>query len=575
MKTSEDFNNSINSDNKEESHELINEELFQEKDLIIKGLKSNIINNKSEIEKIKEEIKTLNDKVIYEYNSSNDNNDSQTKLFLLDNKIEKLINDKDNLENKISQKNLLIEKYSVETENIQKKIEKMKKENKFLEKENEVINDDIKKIEKETLAIRKNLNQLEEDLLLSTNLKSINSKENLIKKKKILDEVNDLEKKLKDLQEFQNVSENALNDMLKSENELIEKKKENNINEIKKDEYNTLINNLNPKINKIFFLIANWVETYFGNNDIVFDKKDIPEIKDLNFINFDLLFDCLEKKRIIINSNLENLSYKFKELKNEKLMIKNNIEDLEKNNEALKKEKEKYDIEKNDLNEKINNLHKRLKLFNDNNINNQRENESIYNIKNEKFNLEYNLSLMRNKIKEIIYYNNELKNKIKEINNNQIFLNKKYNNKINDISNEINAKKVERKIIMQDYNDKFKEYEKINNKLKLDIEILKTKIKNIQTELDIKDNCLENIINRDGERNGEIKEGVYTSPIVPRCRFQVSENGYISISCKDDINNDVVIIANHKKLDDLQRILDFVDKNKARIAWDKDFRGRW
>ena len=504
MKTSEDFNNSINSDNKEESHELINEELFQEKDLIIKGLKSNIINNKSEIEKIKEEIKTLNDKVIYEYNSSNDNNDSQTKLFLLDNKIEKLINDKDNLENKISQKNLLIEKYSVETENIQKKIEKMKKENKFLEKENEVINDDIKKIEKETLAIRKNLNQLEEDLLLSTNLKSINSKENLIKKKKILDEVNDLEKKLKDLQEFQNVSENALNDMLKSENELIEKKKENNINEIKKDEYNTLINNLNPKINKIFFLIANWVETYFGNNDIVFDKKDIPEIKDLNFINFDLLFDCLEKKRIIINSNLENLSYKFKELKNEKLMIKNNIEDLEKNNEALKKEKEKYDIEKNDLNEKINNLHKRLKLFNDNNINNQRENESIYNIKNEKFNLEYNLSLMRNKIKEIIYYNNELKNKIKEINNNQIFLNKKYNNKINDISNEINAKKVERKIIMQDYNDKFKEYEKINNKLKLDIEILKTKIKNIQTELDIKDNCLENIINRDGERNGEI-----------------------------------------------------------------------
>lgn len=76
-------------------------------------------------------------------------------------------------------------------------------------------------------------------------------------------------------------------------------------------------------------------------------------------------------------------------------------------------------------------------------------------------------------------------------------------------------------------------------------------------------------------RNGEIKEGVYTSPIVPRCRFQVSENGYISINCKDDINNDVVIIANHKKLDDLQRILDFVEKNKARIAWDKDFRGRW
>lgn len=76
-------------------------------------------------------------------------------------------------------------------------------------------------------------------------------------------------------------------------------------------------------------------------------------------------------------------------------------------------------------------------------------------------------------------------------------------------------------------------------------------------------------------RRGEFKEGVYTSPTVPRNRFQVSENGYISISCKDNWESNVVIIANHKKLDDLQRILDFVDKNKIRIAWDRDFRGRY
>jgi hypothetical protein len=76
-------------------------------------------------------------------------------------------------------------------------------------------------------------------------------------------------------------------------------------------------------------------------------------------------------------------------------------------------------------------------------------------------------------------------------------------------------------------------------------------------------------------RRGEYKEGVYTSSLVPRNRFQVSENGYISIVCKDDIDSNVVIIANHRKLDDLQRISDFVDKNKTRIAWEREFRGRW
>ena len=76
-------------------------------------------------------------------------------------------------------------------------------------------------------------------------------------------------------------------------------------------------------------------------------------------------------------------------------------------------------------------------------------------------------------------------------------------------------------------------------------------------------------------RRGEYKEGVYTSSLVPRNRFQVSENGYISIACKDDVDSNVVVIANHRKLDDLQRISDFVDKNKTRIAWEREFRGRW
>lgn len=82
-------------------------------------------------------------------------------------------------------------------------------------------------------------------------------------------------------------------------------------------------------------------------------------------------------------------------------------------------------------------------------------------------------------------------------------------------------------------------------------------------------------------RKGELKDmggrtlNSYTTPLVPRNRCVLAENGYISITCNDEYESNSVVIANHKKLDDLQRILDFVNKNKARIAWDKDFRGRW
>ena len=67
----------------------------------------------------------------------------------------------------------------------------------------------------------------------------------------------------------------------------------------------------------------------------------------------------------------------------------------------------------------------------------------------------------------------------------------------------------------------------------------------------------------------------YTTKLAPRSCCRVSENGFISVSCTDGEESNVVIIANHKKLDDLQRISDFVDKNKAKIAWAKEFRGRW
>lgn len=76
-------------------------------------------------------------------------------------------------------------------------------------------------------------------------------------------------------------------------------------------------------------------------------------------------------------------------------------------------------------------------------------------------------------------------------------------------------------------------------------------------------------------REGTLPNGCFTSTLLPRSRFTLTEDGTITIVCKDDWCDNVVAIANHKKLDDLQRIQDFVDKNKARIAWEREFKGKY
>jgi hypothetical protein len=53
----------------------------------------------------------------------------------------------------------------------------------------------------------------------------------------------------------------------------------------------------------------------------------------------------------------------------------------------------------------------------------------------------------------------------------------------------------------------------------------------------------------------------------------VAENGNITIVCKDDYEDNVVLLTN--KLHDLKRIKEFVDKNRGRIAWEREFKGRY
>jgi hypothetical protein len=53
----------------------------------------------------------------------------------------------------------------------------------------------------------------------------------------------------------------------------------------------------------------------------------------------------------------------------------------------------------------------------------------------------------------------------------------------------------------------------------------------------------------------------------------VAENGNITIVCKDDYEDNVVLLTN--KFHDLKRIEEFVDKNRGRIAWEREFKGRY
>ncbi len=74
--------------------------------------------------------------------------------------------------------------------------------------------------------------------------------------------------------------------------------------------------------------------------------------------------------------------------------------------------------------------------------------------------------------------------------------------------------------------------------------------------------------------DGENPNGVYTSPLIPRNRFTVAPDGAISIVCQDDWESNVVLLKrHHKKCDDYQRVLNFVDSHKAGIAWAKEFKG--
>lgn len=77
-------------------------------------------------------------------------------------------------------------------------------------------------------------------------------------------------------------------------------------------------------------------------------------------------------------------------------------------------------------------------------------------------------------------------------------------------------------------------------------------------------------------KEGEIEDNAFVSLVPQRNRFQMNaDTGVIVASTKNGDKDETVVIKKHRKIDDLQRIFDFVEKHKGRIAWDNDFKGKW
>lgn len=71
--------------------------------------------------------------------------------------------------------------------------------------------------------------------------------------------------------------------------------------------------------------------------------------------------------------------------------------------------------------------------------------------------------------------------------------------------------------------------------------------------------------------NGTKYEGVYTSNTLPRTRYALAKDGTILATCKADGHDEAIVIT--PKV--VKQITQFRENNSPKIAWDRDFKGRW
>jgi len=70
-------------------------------------------------------------------------------------------------------------------------------------------------------------------------------------------------------------------------------------------------------------------------------------------------------------------------------------------------------------------------------------------------------------------------------------------------------------------------------------------------------------------RNGGFDTNAFSSQMLKN-KFSMDTDDNVTVTC----NEDTVILRKTKRYDDVQRILDYTEKHKRFIAWERDFKRR-
>ena len=75
-------------------------------------------------------------------------------------------------------------------------------------------------------------------------------------------------------------------------------------------------------------------------------------------------------------------------------------------------------------------------------------------------------------------------------------------------------------------------------------------------------------------RKGEMPNDGYITTTFPRTRFKVMNEDMISMCSDDGSEKNLIVLKRTRKYDDLERITAFMEANRPRIAWSRDFKKR-
>ena len=524
---------------------------LERKDLIIKNLKSQLINLKDskngsagsndflllndfktesarkdkEIQNLKEQTIDINNELketrtklnTYELRENFNKNESSNLIEMSQMKIVQMAKDKEMLEDKIKQLVDIIKQYCNELNDSSLKIKSLNDNIFSLQNENRKLLEQIENNKHNMNDFQKNYNKYNKLIMENNNNKKIidslnkelieykNDYNKEINNNKILNEkIINLVNKCSEYEMIQKTYQDASNDLIMA------KKQINDIN-VRNKENENYINSLFMDVNENISLIIDYINKNFDIKNIGKNAEIENFLIKMDDIKFDLLFECLENKRkeiidfaSIMTNGLKDNDISNKELINENNKIKESLNNYIYENKKLKSENIKLNSIINNINNDMVNNKKNMDLL-------QKKLNNINNEKNE----------VNNKLINELNQNKKLSEGLKADNANLIIMN-------NNLQEELNN--VKSKIFENDEN---------NANLKLNCQILEKKIKGLQTELDLKNIQIQNqeeIINRRNDNNNSnILEN--DSIIIKRLKAD-----------RDNLINDNILLINQNNL---------------------------